>query len=162
MSKCDYDCIYIYNIYIDDIDVLIFPSFNDWFTLFYRSYISCLSLSQRVPTCKNTSAGEMRRKKHCAQVARKGRRRFGRNLGDTPYPFSHNHGSGNYPERKLILEVHPFSTFMILGERVRFVYFPWKVTPLNFNSEFSIEKLPKPNRKVFQLQFFRGKLAVKL
>ncbi len=34
------------------------------------------------------------------------------------------------------------------------------VTPLKFN--IAPEKFPKPNRKVFQPPFFRGKLAVKL
>ena len=38
------------------------------------------------------------------------------------YPFSHNHGSvENYPkknERKIILKIHPFSTFMVMGGRV--------------------------------------------
>ena len=37
------------------------------------------------------------------------------------YPFSHNHGSVKkftLNERKLILEIHPFSTSMIMGGRV--------------------------------------------
>ena len=37
------------------------------------------------------------------------------------------------------------------------------VTPLKFNSEFTIENRPKPERRfIFQPSFFRGKLAVKL